>query len=151
MSRLNWERSNKETLMRRRGVEWVGSDGFAGPPAPELPSPKKRNKVAPRMPGCTCDKPVGWRLDHRKTCALMRGRFAANQKPVQSEAALATQAPAPFNPSKMSLADFARAIRRSRISQRWKPFLQQQLRQMSKSQNHESDLANAVRSLLALL
>lgn len=84
MSRMNWDRVRTETLARRHGSEWVSplGDSGAGKRKSSATKKKKKNKkklrrrvaikLGPRIPGCTCDKRVGFSGQHRKLCPLCR-------------------------------------------------------------------------------
>ena len=90
---MNWDRVRKESQSQRSGAEWIGSDSVLAPFAEQAERPKKRTKpslkkptlkstrtavkrglfrhvISNPMPGCTCNKPVGFDSEHRRTCPL---------------------------------------------------------------------------------
>lgn len=76
MAKMRWDRVRKENQARRSGSEWVGSDSPGlGPAAFDSKPPLIRKAVfgrscLVRMPGCACNKIVGFVGQHRKTCSL---------------------------------------------------------------------------------
>ena len=78
MARMNWDRVRKESQAKRSGSEWIGSDDlgliFSAEPSP--PSTKRggsRRSEFAKMPGCACQKAVGFVGQHRKICPLRKG------------------------------------------------------------------------------
>ena len=85
---MNWDRVRKENQLQRSGSDWIGSDSVLASLQEPRESPKKSSRkplratrtsgkrrrlnlvVANPMPGCTCNKPVGFASEHKKTCPL---------------------------------------------------------------------------------
>jgi hypothetical protein len=77
MAKMNWDRVKKENQVRRSGSEWISSDdsGFTPEPDP-LPVRKAvfRRSLPARLPGCACNKRLGFVGQHRKKCPLRKDR-----------------------------------------------------------------------------
>lgn len=78
-SRMNWDRVRKESLARVHGSEWVNPYAKEAPPTRKKKANrrKKRVRLGPAMPGCTCGKSVGFQGQHKKRCPLCRIEIAA--------------------------------------------------------------------------
>jgi hypothetical protein len=82
MAKMNWDRVKKENQVRRSGSEWISSDdsGFTPEPDPLPVSPLPvrkavfRRSFPARVPGCACNKRLGFVGQHRKKCPLRKDR-----------------------------------------------------------------------------
>lgn len=90
--KMKWDRVRKENLARRHGSEWVVSSvqldrWKQNKRKKKRKQRRKRGHIAgPRMPGCTCGKPVGFSGEHKRGCPLR----APERLPVYSLSELAT-------------------------------------------------------------
>src|SRR5579871_4861076 len=83
-AKMNWDRIRKESLSRRSGVEWIGTDGTQPgiknkEDKPPMVAASGKSFFAPIIiPGCTCKKPVGFKGAHKKSCPCNWKRKAGN-------------------------------------------------------------------------
>lgn len=78
---MNWDRVRKESQSMRSGIAWIGPDGTESIPGPDPKQTSARRTVLKKtahsritMQGCTCNKVVGFRGDHKHTCPLRHKR-----------------------------------------------------------------------------
>jgi hypothetical protein len=129
--KMNWDRVRKETLVRRHGSAWIPSvvelDEWRR--KKKQKNGKKKRKVAsPRglpahrlMPGCLCDKPIGFTGQHKAKCPLRN--CESDIQPVNSKIAPITsyepgnpEAAVCQNGSKLlTLSDLAIRLNRVRL------------------------------------
>jgi hypothetical protein len=67
MTRMNWDRVRKEHQAQRSGSEWFGQDGLLSETS--LSALQARSGD---VPGCTCNKKVGFIGQHKKYCLLRK-------------------------------------------------------------------------------
>jgi hypothetical protein len=77
--KMNYERQNKEDVARRNGSEWIGSDSVPVNSDSELQSSPESENASTEwplgrimIPGCICQKAVGFTGDHKKSCGIKR-------------------------------------------------------------------------------
>ena len=74
MAKMNWDRVKKENQVRRAGSEWISSDdsGFTPEQDPQPVKKAFRRSLPARVPGCACNKQLGFVGQHRKKCPLRK-------------------------------------------------------------------------------
>jgi hypothetical protein len=78
-AKMNWDRVRKESQSRRSGIDWIGQDSSGSKldqPRKQVPTKSKDSKkfVPNRkiITGCTCKKTLGFKGEHKQSCALKR-------------------------------------------------------------------------------
>ena len=117
--RMNWDRVRMEGKARSHGSEWIDASSSILTPSGQLVlTAKQKAKFKgktkshpfaglPKMPGCTCGKPFGFKGEHRKSCALRVLTKASMPTPVRPTAISSVQTKA----SLITLAEFGAAMK----------------------------------------
>jgi len=100
MTRMNWDRVRKEHQAERSGSEWFGQDGLLS--ETELSTLQARSCS---VPGCTCNKKVGFTGQHKKYC-LLRKRLKPTAMPRAIMASAPIQYPQQIKDQLSALSDF---------------------------------------------
>ena len=110
--KMNWDRVRKEDRIYRRGSEWAESSAPVSQPRKRF-GPTGVISQGPRMPGCSCGKPFGFKGAHKKRCALYRSNTPSKPYRIKSDfrVLFAVSTPAVVESTGTTLRHFAAAMK----------------------------------------
>jgi hypothetical protein len=135
-AKMNWDRVRKENRILKQGSAWLESETTMPPPSKSALKFKRTSSVlaGPRMPGCTCRKPVGFTAEHKKSCPMALrasstgGNSIVRGTPIPTSRRTGDPAGLIVDANVRLLSD---ALRRAGVNGPWKEFVQVQIRMLA--------------------